>query len=466
MALFRDAVAAARSPEVAARLRAERDAVVDSAEDPASLHRAGEAEEEPEVRGRIYLALGRIAMKRGFLGMSGWALEKSARAGGPKAREAAEHLFRIDKILSARPRIVGLVPLSGKLADAGFAVLLGAEVGLRGGRRGEADGAGSPALRWIDTGGSPERARKEYQAWSADRSVIGFIGPLSSEEGRSVSAAFGSRSAPMLYLGQKPVLEKPFLYPFGLDVRQEARAVLGGLSRRGVTDLILFAPSNGYGKGYSEAVAAAAPAAGIRIAKTIEYPPGQRDFSAQIRASVADSAFARQARARGRGKGSKGPSGAILVADRWDRVFLVASQLRYYDVFLPLAGFSGWADEELIRKAGDSVAGALFSVDYAEVLPGGAADRFRQEFLEAFRLAPSRFEAMGYDAAAALSSAWEGGEGRDPRGAADAMRERIARMKSYAGVTGGFTFGANGDMRRRVTLLKVELGNFVPVPEP
>jgi ABC-type branched-subunit amino acid transport system substrate-binding protein len=466
MTLYRQGVAAARDPQEAARLRTERDALADGVEDPSALHQAAEAEEDAEVRGRLYFSLGRIGLKNGYPGMSGWALDRAARAGGPKAREAAEHLFRIEKIMSTRPRIVGLVPLSGKLADAGFSVMLGAEVALRQGRRGDAEAGSAPVLKWVDTAASPEKARKEYLSWSADRSVIGFIGPLTGDEGRSVAAAFGAKSPPLLYLGQKSVLEKPFLYPFGLSPQQEARAVLGHLARKGTTDVFLFAPENGYGKGFSEAVAAAAKEAGVRIVKTLGYDPGLRDFSPLIRKSVADSAVARQARSRGRGKGAKAPSGAILIADRWDRVFLVASQLRYYDVFLPLAGFSGWSDGELIRKAGDTVGGALFSVDYADAVPGSQGDRFRREFRDAVRYSPSRFEAMGYDGAAMFAAAWSVEGAREARSAAESMRDRIPRMKSFGGVTGAFTFGPAGEMKRRVSLLKVELGNFVPVSDP
>jgi ABC-type branched-subunit amino acid transport system substrate-binding protein len=156
---------------------------------------------------------------------------------------------------------------------------------------------------------------------------------------------------------------------------------------------------------------------------------------------------------------------AILIADRWDRVFLLASQLRYYNVYLPLAGFSGWNDEELIRKAGDAVAGAVFSADYADAIPGTQGEKFRREYQESVRSAPSRFEAMGYDGAMLLAEAFGLYEGKDGRSAGEASREWIPRLKTFRGVTGIFQFGPSGEMRRKVFLLRVELGNFVPVPE-
>jgi len=257
-------------------------------------------------------------------------------------------------------------------------------------------------------------------------------------------------------------VEKPFLYGFGLSPAQEAVAVLSHLSREGITDLLLFHPENGYGKGFAEAVAAAARESGVRVSKTVSYSPDAKDFTDVIRKAVGTATFQQQSRSKEKGKAMKLRQSGVVIADRWDRVFLIASQLRYYNVYLPLAGFSGWNDEELLRKAGPAVAGAVFSVDYSDAIPGSQGERFRKEFQGAMRFPPTRFEAMGYDGALFLSEAFalEGGAGRIP---AEAMRERIARRKNFPGVTGTFQFTSNGEMRRKVPLLKVELGNFVPV---
>jgi ABC-type branched-subunit amino acid transport system substrate-binding protein len=108
------------------------------------------------------------------------------------------------------------------------------------------------------------------------------------------------------------------------------------------------------------------------------------------------------------------------------------------------------------------VAGAVFSVDYADTVPGSEGDRFRTDFREAAGVPPSRFEAMGYDGAALVARALEGGEGR-PTG--EGMRERLSRLRYFNGVTGSFTFLPSGEMRRKVTLLRSELGTFTPVSE-
>ena len=464
MGLFRRAASAAGTPEEAAKIRAERDALIDGFTDILALREAAEAEEETAVKARLFLTLGKLASKKGFTGMGVFALEKAARAGGPSGHEAAEQLYRLEKIVASRPKIVGLLPLSGKLGDLGFAVLSGAEVALRQARSNGPE-ASHPVLRWTDTGGQPDRARKEFLAAASDRSVIGFLGPLTGEEGRSVGFAIGSKSPPVLYLGQKGIPEKPFLYGFGLSPLQEARAVLAYLQKNGQSNLLLLYPENGYGKGFAEAVAVAARETGIRTSRSVSYAPDLKDFTEVIRKAVGASAFARDAKTKEKGKGMKLRQEAVVVADRWDRVFLLASQLRYYNVYLPLAGFSGWNDEELIRKAGDAVAGSVFSVDYADAIPGTQGERFRADYQEALRSAPSRFEAMGYDGATLLAEAYRLETGKEARSAGEASRERIPRLKIFRGVTGAFQFGPSGDMRRKVFLLRVELGNFVPVPE-
>jgi branched-chain amino acid transport system substrate-binding protein len=463
LALYRRAVAESREPADAQRLSSERDALIDRTADLSVLRAAAESETDPDVRSHLFLAIGKIATQKGFLGMATYAFGRSVRTGGHRAREAADYLFRAEQVSSGRPKIVGLVPLSGAYANIGFAVLCGAEVALSPLHRYESANV-TPVIRWVDTAGDPEAARREFTAASADGTVIGFLGPLTGEEGRSVSAAFGPKSPPVLYMGQKSILQKPFLYGFGLSPAEEARAVLGRLAKDHLTRILLFQPENGYGRGFADAVAAAAREAGVRIVRTLPYAPQTRDFTELIRKAVGNAKFQRQARSKERGQGIELPFDAIVIADRWERVFLLASQLNYYNVYLPLAGFSGWSSEELLRKGGSAVAGAMFSVDYSDAIPGSQGDRFRKAFQDAMHTAPTRFEAMGYDGALLLSDAFSAGALESGKRFGEAMRERIPRMKDFLGVTGTFQFSPAGDLRRKVSLLRVELGNFVPVP--
>ncbi|MCL2103078.1 MAG: penicillin-binding protein activator, partial [Syntrophorhabdaceae bacterium] len=459
LALYRKAIESDDNLAEADFFSSERESIIEGAADLSSLHDALLSEEDPEVRSQLFFVIGRVAIKSGFHGMARYSFERVAEAGGKRAQEAVDILYRIDQIINKRPKIIGLVPLTGKYADLGFSILSGAEVALNTSRwSGQED---TPVIRWVDTAGEPERARAEYSLWASDRTVVGFLGPVTGEEGGSVSAAFNHRSPPVFYLGQKTILEKPFLYDFGLSPIEEARALLGFLSREKEISILLFHPENGYGRGYAEAIKKAAAETGTRIVQTVTYSADVRDFTSVIRNAVGRSTFQRQSRSRAKGRGIKLPVDRIIVADRWDRVFLLASQLKYYNVHVPLAGFSGWYNEDLLRKAGRAVNGAVISVDYSDAIPGSIGDRFRKEFQEAMHSAPTRFEAMGYDATLLMTEAFFLGDRRRRFG--EAMREKIPQMRDYSGVTGSFLFDESGYMRRGVSLLLVKLGNFVPV---
>ena len=72
---------------------------------------------------------------------------------------------------------------------------------------------------------------------------------------------------------------------------------------------------------------------------------------------------------------------------------------------------------------------------------------------------------MGYDGATFLAEAYGLHTGKEARSAGEASREQIPRLKTFRGDR-GVQFGPSGEMRRKAFLLRVELGNFVPVPDP
>lgn len=462
---YRRAIAQADSPVRSMILSLERDRLIAGAESIPSLRAAAEAEGDPEGRASLWLALGRLAGRKGFPGMSAWALAQAARSGGADGQEAAQQLFRLEEALSGRARIVGLVPLSGRYADLGFSVLSGAEVALRQARReGWED---PPFVLWVDTAGQADRAERGFLESADPYRAIGVIGPLTGEEGEAVASGFGPQSPPTLYLGQKAIPAKPFLYPFGLNPLQEARALVAHLKKRNLASLLLFHPENGYGRGFAEALVRAAGEGGVRIGKTVAYPPDTTDFTETIGKAAGRRAVAPRKgsiREREPEKAPNLPWSGIVVADHWERAFLLSSQLRFYDIRLPLAGFSGWYGKDLVRKGGAAVDGAVLTVDYAEELPGARSDSLRREVRDSLRYAPGRFEAMGYDAAAFLAEAFGPQPPEDGVPAAVRTRERIPRVRDYEGATGSFRFSPEGTLERKVSLLRVELGNFVPVP--
>ena len=73
---------------------------------------------------------------------------------------------------------------------------------------------------------------------------------------------------------------------------------------------------------------------------------------------------------------------------------------------------------------------------------------------------------MEYDAARLLAESFHLDAERESRPAGERTKEKISLLGTFQGVTGTFQFGPDGEMRRNVSLLGVELGNFVPVTEP
>jgi hypothetical protein len=166
------AVAAAADPEEATAI------------DPAGVrHREGDRPfpapraarvEEDEESGPPVPRAGEGRDEEGF---HGWRSSPSTRRGNARecGQEAAEHLYRVEKIVSGRPKSSGSFP-----CREAFGHRL-----LRPLRRGDrleprpwshGQNGGPPVVRWADTAGDPDRARAEFSAATADRTLIGFLG--------------------------------------------------------------------------------------------------------------------------------------------------------------------------------------------------------------------------------------------------------------------------------------------------
>ena len=221
LALYGRAVVAAADSQASLRLSAERESLIDGVR-TSPRSGAAEGEEDPEVRGHLYLAMGNAAIREGVprdggprVRAIGAGRGKRSRGGRGAPVPGGEDHRRAAQDRRPRPLLTESSPTSGMRSSPGRKWPSARSTGSSGTALHRSSGGwtrrGSPRRRGRSS--SPPRPTGWCSASSA----------RSPEEGRSVGAAFTQKSPPTLYLGQKPILEKPFLYGFGLSPAQEAR---------------------------------------------------------------------------------------------------------------------------------------------------------------------------------------------------------------------------------------------------
>jgi branched-chain amino acid transport system substrate-binding protein len=151
---------------------------------------------------------------------------------------------------------------------------------------------------------------------------------------------------------------------------------------------------------------------------------------------------------------------ALFIPDYADRVGLIAPQLAFYGIEgLPLLGINGWNSPDLIRLAGRYVEGAVFVDGFFRSSPNPTVKDFVSLYFEKYGEEPTILEAQGFDVADILLSLLDNPEIHSR----DDLRQALAGLQNYPGVTGASSFDSDGDVEKGLFLLKVENGNIVQI---
>jgi len=232
---------------------------------------------------------------------------------------------------------------------------------------------------------------------------------------------------------------------------------------------VVVAPEDRY---HAEMVAAFADEVkkqGGRIMFSTTYEASTVDFGPQIKAL-------RESDLQQEGKMMEPPPDASvapglpqprpLYAPGFDVVFLpgdgetvglLAAQLAYYDVNLPLLGTSGWNGRDLIKSGGRFVEGGMFVDAFFLEAPDPTVQQFVKTFRSRYREDPDLFAAQAYDATLLLLQALKAGGT-----SGDRLRDRLVAINGYHGVSGLTGVGPDGEAERRLSWIQVKNGRFVP----
>lgn len=273
--------------------------------------------------------------------------------------------------------------------------------------------------------------------------VIAISGPLTSKVSIPVSEIANKNKIPMItgsatnpkvtvYDGKrKPyVFRACFIDPFQGTIA--ANFALKELKAK--TAAVLYDVGNDYSKGLAEFFKASFAKGKGNIVAYESYQKDDVDFSALIT------------------KISLKKPDLIYIPDYYNKVALIARQVREKGLKSVMMGGDGWDSPELLKVAGDAVTGCYFTNHYSPERKDPVAEAFIKRYKEKHGIVPDALAALSYDATMMLLKAVDGVK--------KPTQEDIAKflygLKNHKGVTGNISFDENGDAIKSVVLLKLE----------
>ncbi|HHH41607.1 MAG TPA: ABC transporter substrate-binding protein [Chloroflexi bacterium] len=174
------------------------------------------------------------------------------------------------------------------------------------------------------------------------------------------------------------------------------------------------------------------------------FTTGDTDFSAQltkIKASGAEFLFTPQ---------------------YYNEVPLIVKQARELGLDFPIFGSDSWGDPKTLELCGDACEGLFFSTHYAAEGAVGATKEFIDRYTEKYGEVPGDVAALTWDAMGILIEAIKNTGGLTGDLAADrrAVRDQLAQIENYEGITGRMTFTEEGDPIKCAVIVKIQGGKF------
>lgn len=137
----------------------------------------------------------------------------------------------------------------------------------------------------------------------------------------------------------------------------------------------------------------------------------------------------------------------IFVPDNYNQVALIVKQSHQQGFEGQFMGSDAWGSSELMTLCGDDCKGLYFSTHYAAAGATGATKEFIDRYTEKYGYTPDDVAALTWDATRIVLKAIQdtGGLSGKLRKDRKAVREAMAAIPSFEGITGSMKFDEQGD---------------------
>jgi branched-chain amino acid transport system substrate-binding protein len=277
--------------------------------------------------------------------------------------------------------------------------------------------------------------------------VYGIIGPLTSKvaipvseiaEKNKVPMVSGSATNPKVTVydnKRKPyVFRACFIDPFQGSVA--ASFAIKELKAK--TAAVLYDVGNDYSKGLAEFFKATFEKSKGQVIGYESYQKDDVDFSALITKI-----------------GVKKPD-VIYIPDYYNKVALIARQVREKGLKSVMVGGDGWDSPELIKVGGAAIVGNYFTNHYSPERKDKVAEAFIERYKQKHGMVPDALAALGYDAAMIYLQSLDKAKKASP----EEVMKVLTNLKNFKGVTGTISFDKNGDPIKSAVILRVEKDGF------
>ena len=351
------------------------------------------------------------------------------------------------------------IPLTGEIPKVGestkfAAEMLREEINAAGGL--EVGGKKYP-LEFIyeDNESKPETAVNVTLKLIDRDKVVAIVGPQSSRQAVPAGGVADDNEVPMITpwstnpeaTKDRPwVFRAAFLDPFQAPVA----ANFAAKQFNAKTAAVLFEISNDYSKGLADnfrEVWEKTHGKGSILAFE-SHGPRDQDFSAQLTKIIAAK------------------PDFIFLPENYSFAALIIPQARDLGYKGSFMGSDAWGSAELMTLCGDACKGQFFSTHYAAAGATGATKAFIEKYEKKYGYTPDDLAALTWDAVnIVLQAIKDGGKVEsDPRKMRKLIRDNMAAIQNFDGITGSMRFDEQGDPIKCAVVVNIsDKGEFTQV---
>lgn len=419
---------------------------------------------EPITRSKITEQIDRLA-----------AAAAQPIGGGSAAPEAFE-IGRSD--IDPKKRNIGIIlPLSGKWAAYGQralrSILLAAQVY-------ESSRDWDFHLFIRDSQSSPLTAQNAVDDLVLKNKVFAIIGSTSWKESLAVAKRSQQLGVVNLSLTVKEGLSArgPQLFQNGLTAKvQMENLVRYCFEERNLKRFGILAPNDSFGKEMAESFWDAVESYGGRIVAFHLYTPNQTDFQTNVRSLVGlddpddlrrnEWKEVRKYIEEQKAQGVRNPRAELPPVVTFDALFIpdtpkalgqIAPSLAYFDVTgVPLLGTAEWNTDQLYRRAGRYVEGAIFPGTINAATKNTKQNEFVTRYRAAFGRTPDLLAAQSFEAMELMATAISRTNGSNY----SELSHELSRIQGYKSPLGLVSFDDVRVAQRQLPIYTIEYGGRV-----